>query len=231
MCNDYGLNAPLSLINQRFGQVDRPLLFPEGAPNLAARDDIWPTETAPIVRAGAGGTELAALRWGFAPGGSSASSDSTPGKAQRGRPPVINFRSEGRRFSNTASGGRCLIPASHFYEFTAAEPALGSSQGDAKSKRALKTKWAFRLAESAGAAEGDLFCIAGLWRGATGETPAAYSMLTCAPGPDVAPIHDRQIVVLKRGDWARWLDGDAEEAAALLRPSPAGTFSVARVER
>ena len=32
---------------------------------------------------------------------------------------MINFRSEGRRFAH----GRCLVPASHFFEFTGAEVA------------------------------------------------------------------------------------------------------------
>lgn len=52
-------------------------------------------------------------------------------------------------------------------------------------------------------------------------------MLTTEPGPDVAPIHSRQVVVLERSDWARWLD-PAVPASALLKPSPAGTFDVAR---
>ena len=51
-------------------------------------------------------------------------------------------------------------------------------------------------------------------------------MLTCAPGPDVAPVHDRQVVVLDRADWATWLNGPAEAAQALLAPSPAGAFRV-----
>lgn len=31
-------------------------------------------------------------------------------------------------------------------------------------------------------------------------------MLTMEPGPDVAPYHDRQIVILERSAWAAWLD-------------------------
>lgn len=220
MCNDYGLKAPLSLINQRFGEVDRPLLFPEAAPNLGEREDIRPTETAPIVRAGAGGgTELVQRRWGFAGKLSSPSGGSRSDATRRG-PPVINFRSEGRRFANGAAGGRCLIPASHFYEFTAPDPG--------GPKRALKAKWEFlKLGEDG--APVPLMCIAGLWRAPTGDTPEAFTMLTCAPGPEVAPIHDRQIVVLEPGDWGAWLDGEAEKASALLRPSLAGSFSVRRV--
>ena len=52
-------------------------------------------------------------------------------------------------------------------------------------------------------------------------------MLTTEPGPDVAPIHPRQVVVLGPGDWAQWLDGPDPEA--LLRPAPAGALQVARL--
>jgi putative SOS response-associated peptidase YedK len=121
--------------------------------------------------------------------------------------PVYNFRSEGRNFSN----GRCLIVADGFYEFTA--------QADPKAKR--KHKWLFTLAGE------PWFCIAGLWRTdvAVGE---AFTMLTTAPGPDIEPYHDRQIAVLGRKDWARWLD-PAVPSRELLQPLPAGSLAVEQV--
>ena len=39
----------------------------------------------------------------------------------------------------------------------------------------------------------------------------AFTLLTMEPGPDVAPIHNRQMVVLERPDSLAWLD--------LTRPS------------
>lgn len=123
--------------------------------------------------------------------------------------PVFNYRSEGRDFRNSASQGRCLLMADGFYEYTAPEDG---------SKR--KTRWLFTT-------EGEeLFGIAGLWRTheAVGE---ACTMLTVEPGPDIQPYHSRQIVIVPRADWAGWLDGSAP-AGAVLRPSPAGTFSVRR---
>ena len=53
-------------------------------------------------------------------------------------------------------------------------------------------------------------------------------MLTVDPGPDVAPIHDRQVVVLGPADWATWLFAAPEAAGALLAPSPAGALRVAQ---
>ena len=122
--------------------------------------------------------------------------------------PVYNFRSEGRDLAS----GRCLIVADGFYEFTAPE--------DPKAKR--KTKWLFTKAGE------DWFCIAGLWR-THPEVGEAYTMLTMAPGPDVAPYHSRQVAVLEREDWGRWID-PAIPARDVLRPLPAGSLEVERVE-
>jgi putative SOS response-associated peptidase YedK len=56
----------------------------------------------------------------------------------------------------------------------------------------------------------------------------AFTMLTAEPGPDVAPYHSRQICVLDRGDWSRWLD-PAVPATELLKPLPAGALRVEQV--
>jgi putative SOS response-associated peptidase YedK len=123
-----------------------------------------------------------------------------------GGKPVYNFRSENREFTS----GRCLIVADGFYEFT--------PHTDPKSKR--KHKWLFTKTDE------PWFCIAGIWRASNvGE---AFTMLTTAPGPDVAPYHDRQVVVLDRADWARWLD-PAASSKELLRPLPAGSLNVEQV--
>ena len=129
-----------------------------------------------------------------------------------GGKPVYNFRSEGRSFPS----GRCLIPVDGFYEFTSPAPQAGAPA----TKRAKKDKWLFtKTGES-------WFCIAGLWRAS--EVGEAFTMLTVEPGPDVAPYHKRQVAVLERRDYLRWLD-PAEPAGALLGPLAAGTLEVERV--
>ena len=120
--------------------------------------------------------------------------------------PVYNYRSDGREFSS----GRCLIVADGFYEFT--------RHSDPKSKR--KHKWLFTMKDE------PWFCIAGLWRKT--EVGEAFTMLTTEPGPDVAPYHNRQIVVLGRTDWGRWLD-PAVPAGQVLKPLPAGSLDVTQV--
>src|SRR3954468_1905089 len=120
MCNLYTQSKSVDEVARLFRDMQIPLSFPEGAPNLSARD-IAITDPGPIVRAAAdegGGAELVQRRWSWpGPGGK----------------PVYNFRSDGREFGS----GRCLIPADGFYEFTTpAEPR--------KDKR--KDKWLFTLA-------------------------------------------------------------------------------------
>jgi putative SOS response-associated peptidase YedK len=123
-----------------------------------------------------------------------------------GGKPVYNFRSDGREFTS----GRCIIIADGFYEFT--------PHTDPKSKR--KHKWLFTLKGEA------ILGVAGLWR-PDRQVGEAFTMLTTTPGADVAPYHNRQIVVLPPADFRRWLD-PAVPARDLLRPGPAGTLAVAR---
>ncbi len=123
------------------------------------------------------------------------------------RKPVYNFRSEGREFSS----GRCLILADAFYEFT--------TPADPKAKR--KHKWRFTLKGS------DQFAIAGLWR-SNPDVGEAFTMLTAEPGPDIAPFHNRQVVVLPPDGFSRWLD-PAIPARELLKPLPAGSLEVEQV--
>ena len=70
------------------------------------------------------------------------------------------------------------------------------------------------------------FCIAGLYRPGAAHVADAFSMLTAEPGPDVAPYHSRQVVVLGPDAWSRWLGGHAPEQ--VLGPAPAGTLHVER---
>ncbi|WP_105370724.1 SOS response-associated peptidase [Neorhizobium huautlense] len=119
--------------------------------------------------------------------------------------PVFNFRSEGRSF---AASRRCLIPASAFFEFT------GTKYPKAKHRFTLN--------------DAPFLCIAGLWREGQGNQPPAFTMLTTAPGPDVAPIHNRQVVVLRPEDWPHWLHLTKPENE-LLRPLPEGSLAVEEV--
>ncbi|HVZ01271.1 MAG TPA: SOS response-associated peptidase [Dongiaceae bacterium] len=121
--------------------------------------------------------------------------------------PVFNWRSEGRRFRES---NRCLIPATAFFEFTGT--------------KSPKTKHRFSLKDA------PMMAIAGIWKQAAAEAPPCFAMLTTEPGPDVAPYHDRQVVVLRPEDWPHWIHLSKPEEA-LLRPLPAGSLAVETVRR
>jgi putative SOS response-associated peptidase YedK len=64
---------------------------------------------------------------------------------------------------------------------------------------------------------GPFLVIAGLWREAEGNHPVSFIMLATSPGADIAPYHDRHMVVLRPADWAAWLYLTKPQAE-LLRP-------------
>jgi hypothetical protein len=113
VCNDFGNNVPYSAYLQAFSQIRVPILSRRRRliSNLATT--FGRQSPRPFFCTGEHGVELVQLRWGFPP-------------ARPKGAPVINFRSEGRRFPK----GRCLIPASHFFEFTGTKPP--------------KSKWKFK---------------------------------------------------------------------------------------
>src|SRR5258707_11248231 len=89
----FGNHIPYSDYLAAFSQTRIPVTWPNAVPNLQPRDDIWPTDKAPVIcRREDGTNEFIELRCGFPP-------------AQPKRPPVINFPSEGRKFPK----GRCLV--------------------------------------------------------------------------------------------------------------------------
>lgn len=98
--------------------------------------------------------------------------------------PVFNMRSEGRTFTS-----RCLAIADGFYEFTTPD--------DPKAKR--KDKWLFSPVE------GGLIGIAATLR-ADPKVGEAFSLLTAEPSPEVAVIHNRQIILPRPDQWLSWLD-------------------------
>ena len=131
-----------------------------------------------------------------------------PPASSRGGP-IFNLRSEGRHF---ASSNRCLAHR------------LRDFYGEFTGVSYPKTKHRFTL--------NDALCmaIACIWRPGGGNQPDAFAMLTTAPSPDVEPIHNRQVAVLRPETWRAWLDLSAPEAE-LLRSLPAGSLRVETVRR
>jgi putative SOS response-associated peptidase YedK len=164
---------------------------------LVPRWNVAPTQRAPVFRTADGRRELAALRWGLVP---SWSADLKFGAR------TINARAETvatkPAFRAAFRARRCLVPASHFYEWTKTETP--------------KRPFLFRCAEA------PLFLMAGLWETwtdkATGEVVETFTIVTTDANATVRPVHDRMPVILPRASWAAWLEAPAAAAAALLVP-------------
>lgn len=196
MCNEFSRKLDLDLLRIGYEQRFIRTHTPEGAPNMEHLPSVRITDPTVIVRAMRGAAGEAEFI---------TRRWSWPGPHGK---PVYNYRSEGRDFRNSARQGRCLVPVDGFYEFT--PPA------DPAKKR--KDKWLFRWKDA------PFFSIAGLWK-EDDRVGEAFTLLTCPPGPDIAPYHDRQIVLLAPDAWAGWLEGSIP-APDLMTPLPAGTLTV-----
>ncbi len=121
---------------------------------------------------------------------------------------MINARSEtaadNALFADGMRHRRCLIPASGYYEWA----------------RRSREKTKYEIAE----ALSPMLYMAGVYRLTDGG--AEFAILTRAPDPSVAFIHDRMPVILPRAQLASWLDPACDprdvlrESGAPLRAAP-----------
>jgi len=202
MCGRYQL-VPTENIAARF---DAP---PEQLP-LLPRSNVAPGQSMPVVMRD-NANRLMLMRWGLIPSWS---------KQPRVPFSTINARAESLAKSPVFRGpfkrGRCLVPASGFYEWQR------TPQG--------KQPYCFRLAG------GELFAFAGLydiWRDAAGNELWSYTIITTTPNELVAPVHRRMPVILRREDEQVWLDAAAPSARlrSLLAPYAADAMEAFAVSQ
>lgn len=150
-----------------------------------------PSDVLPVLAADRqGGTRIFPMRWGFA----------LPGRA-----PLINARTESApekpSFREAWAAHRCAVPASWYFEWKHDE--------DPETGKLRKTKYAIRPTE-----EG-LTWLCGLYR--IENCLPAFVILTRAPCPDAAAIHDRMPLILPESAVPDWLRPDADPRALLPR--------------
>jgi putative SOS response-associated peptidase YedK len=127
-------------------------------------------------------------------------------KTAKEAPSTFNARAETVEqkpmFRSAFKRTRCIVPASGYYEWRAAE---GGKQPYFIS-----------------AAKGEVLSIAGLWDQwkdpETGESVLSYTLIVTAANDFTRRIHDRMPVLLGRQDHDAWLTGRA--GVELLRPAP-----------
>lgn len=201
MCGRYLFTSPPEAARETFS-VDIRANFPP-------RWNIAPTQPIAIIcRNEKGAREFALVRWGFIP--TWAKKDYLE---RTGGKPLINARGETAAekptFRSAYKRRRCLIPADGFYEW--------------RTEKGARQPYLIRPAA------GGLFAFAGLWETAhdpDGGEIDTGAILTCAAGPDVAPLHNREPVVIQPADYAVWLETGEKEAATVqaMLSAPAKGF-------
>jgi putative SOS response-associated peptidase YedK len=193
MCGRYTLTADPEAIVARFGHM-LPGIDGTGRFNIAPTEPILA-----VVRERAEEEPKArVLRWGLVPGW--ADDVKIGAKMINARSETVAERPAFRRLVEKATG-RCLVLADGFYEWQKPE-----DRGQPRQP--------FRFTVD----DGGPFAMAGLWARSKidGEWIASATILTTAPNPLVARLHDRMPVILPGAEAeAAWLAPGVSAAEAL----------------
>lgn len=206
MCGRYSLTASPEEVAELF-ELDEIEPFPP-------RYNIAPTQ--PILMVGnsaANARQAILVRWGLVPSWVKDPADFTL---------LLNARSETAAekpsFRTAMRHRRMLVPASGFYEWH--RPADKSLP-----KQAYWIK----------PADGGIVCFGGLletWSDAGGSEIDSGCILTTASNEQIGKIHHRMPVVIRPGDFDRWLDCKTQEprdVADLMQPVEDGFFEAVAV--
>lgn len=185
MCGRYALYGPQSRYREHFA-------IREGF-DLGPRFNVAPLQVMPVVRQNADGSrEFLFARWGLIPSW-------VKDPDERNRP--INAKAETvaikPMFRHAFRKSRVLVPADGFYEW--------------KTVASSKQPYLIRM-------RNDLpFGMAGLleqWQGPEGKLQT-FAILTTAPNPLMAEIHNRMPAIIKPEDYGAWLDPGLTDVEAL----------------
>lgn len=174
--------------------------------------DAVPNESQPIICLNDQGERVIGhMVWGFIPEWAKSCD-----KEKRMKNACAETLTEKPYFREAFAKRRCLVPADGFYEW---------KRGEARSVPPYLITLKDRKP----------FAFAGLWerwqpsgRGAF----LSFTIITVEANADMAPVHDRQPVMLTEEEWDPWLKAaSTEEAAKLLKPCPLGALAIRRIEK
>ncbi len=207
MCGRFAFYSPHEAVTRLFGVA--------GTAQVEPRYNIAPTQYVAVARAGVEDPvrRIAMLYWGLVPSWAREKSIgarmiNARGETLREKP---SFRSAYRR-------RRCLVLADGYYEW----------QRSAGAKQPYFISFA----------DGEPFGMAGLWETwrdpGSAETLESCCIVTTAPAPEVAHVHDRMPVIVGRSDYDEWLDpGNAavDRLDRLLAPCASAGLRAQAVDR
>ncbi len=195
--------------------------------------NIAPDNTVTVLLGDEGVNVLANAHWGLVPHWAETIPKIRP----------VNARAEslGTKpyFRHMLNRRHCLIPASGFYEWSAARDASpkSSAMRDASPKSSRmrdasdnKQPWYIHRADKRPMA------LAGLWDRWQPKDEKKPPLTSCAiitteANADMQSIHERMPVILEQESWQEWLDADGKAATCLLRPAADGIIESYRVSR
>ncbi len=198
MCGRYSLIC-IDDLGNRF-RVHNPMIGARSKFNVA------PASEMPII-VQKENPEIALMRWGLVPCWTR--DIKTAAKPINARAESI---AEKPMFAPLVKSGRCLVPASGFYEW--------KKEG----KRKIPFYFSLHLEP--------LFAFAGLydsWQAPDGITLMTYTIVTCEANPLLETVHDRMPVILTRENEVLWLSQDTlspPDLARILVP-----YSVSAMEK
>ena len=203
MCARYKLITPTGVILEYIEAR-------HGRPNLPARYNIAPTQSAPIVHATPTGRQIATLRWGLIPSWA---------KDAKIAFSTINARAETvaekPAFRDALRQRRCLVIADGYYEW--------------KTMSDGKQPYLFARKDAA------LMAFAGLWERweKGGEPIETFTIIVTAANALVQSVHDRMPVILDPAYFGAWLDtsNPPADVLPLLKPYEGADLEMTAVSR
>lgn len=198
MCGRYAATLPPEMMVELFNLLNQ-IDFPP-------RYNITPTQPIAAIWEQAGRRTIQLVRWGFVPGWV---------KDPREFSLLINARAETMAekpsFRDAVRHGRCIIPASGYYEWM-------------KGKDGVRRPYYITMAD------GSPMVFAGLysnWSGPQGEEVDTACIVTVEPNLEISSIYDRMPAMLQGENVDLWLntrDIDVKAARQLALPLPAGSL-------
>jgi putative SOS response-associated peptidase YedK len=177
--------------------------------NIEPREQIKPTQHAPIVTLGDAGPEIWNARWWLVP-------FFHKGELKAWKSTTFNARSEtvatSRSYRDAFQKRRCLVVADAWFEW----------MGERTDGSGRKQPYVFRPKDD------EPIMFAGIWdRCETSDQGIveSFSIVTQPAGSELNMYHDRAPVVLFGDQWSGWLAPQSDHAE-LIREQPANKFVV-----
>jgi putative SOS response-associated peptidase YedK len=194
MCGRFLLDSDVDDILSSFkfiNELDSHLKFSKG--------EIFPNTYVPCITQG---KSLKLLKWGF--------------PMQNTNRNIINARSESitskTLFRNSIAAGRCIIPASSFYEW--------------KEQDGRKIKYEISIRNS------KMFSMAGLFNVFVADDDSMYTafvIITTSANKEMSSIHPRMPVLFDKGTEEAWLFNEIDkksDLSGILKPYKDGELKI-----